>query len=164
MRFYRNGRRLQARTGAGEFRKLTGDDVGIGVCPHCRSLTVQPPEPESFRGGMIAPEAFRAWRDARVCSRCGWANEAAQRVDADLPVILDLLRRSEPADFVKLVRRVQVVGRFSLLLGAAGVRVDGNTGTSATRKLGDFCGVLFPGRRDEFLAAFFESINSEGQP
>jgi hypothetical protein len=82
MKTYRNGRAIQARAADGSFRVLTGQDVGIGVCPTCSHLTTQPAEPASFKQGMVAPEDFRKWTRARVCGSCGWKNSEAQDLDA----------------------------------------------------------------------------------
>ena len=79
MKTYRNGKAIQARASDGSFREWTGDDVGIGVCPKCSYLTVTPPEPASFKSGMIAPEDYyRRWNKARVCDHCGWKNPEAE--------------------------------------------------------------------------------------
>lgn len=79
MKTYRNHRTIQARASDGSFRRWTGDDVGIGVCPKCSHLTTQPEMPEALKGGHVAPEDFRAWRDARECKSCGWKNTDEQR-------------------------------------------------------------------------------------
>jgi len=78
MKPFRNSKTIQARARDGSFRKWTGDDVGIGVCPECSHLTVQPPAPGASEKGMLAPEDFRRWSRARVCGRCGWRNEDAK--------------------------------------------------------------------------------------
>lgn len=58
-------KRIQARGSRGRFRKWTGEDVGIGVCPRCQHLTLQPKLPET---PFIDPRDFHA----RVCPGCGW--------------------------------------------------------------------------------------------
>lgn len=65
MRTYKNGKNIQARTGGGRFRKFTGNDFGIGVCPKCSTITTQPP---LGGDGPIDPRDF----NARVCGGCGW--------------------------------------------------------------------------------------------
>lgn len=75
--------------------------------------------------------------------------------------LLAVLRAAEPADFVRVVRAEKQAGRYDDLLRAAGVRVDGNAGTSATRKLGNLCAALHAERRNEYMAAFFDSSNTK---
>lgn len=62
---HRNGR-IQARGAGGRFRKWTGDDAGIGVCPRCRTITTRPELDQSKP--FIDPVDFHA----RVCGNCGW--------------------------------------------------------------------------------------------
>lgn len=59
-----NGR-IQGRAGNGRFRKFTGEEFGIGVCPNCQTLTTRPTLPDA---PFIDPRDF----NARVCSNCGW--------------------------------------------------------------------------------------------
>lgn len=67
---YRHGNgRLQARGAGGRFRRWTGQDVGIGVCPKCNGITQRPKLPET---GFIDPRDF----NARVCP-CGWDSRTA---------------------------------------------------------------------------------------
>lgn len=82
MKTHRNGKNIQARSADGSFRRWTGDDVGIGSCPCCAHLTVQPAEPDAFKSGMVAPEDFRRWSKARVCKNCGWENAEAKELTA----------------------------------------------------------------------------------
>ena len=77
--------------------------------------------------------------------------------------LLAVLREASPENFVGIVRREKSAGRYDDLLRSAGVQVDGNAGTSATRKLGNLCGALHPGKRNEYLAAFFDSANASDQ-
>lgn len=68
---YRHGNgRIQARGAGGRFRQWTGQDVGIGVCPKCNTLTTRPKLPET---GFIDPRDF----NARVCANCGWDSRTA---------------------------------------------------------------------------------------
>lgn len=75
MKTYRHGKTIQARDTGGQFRKWTGDDFGIGVCPKCSTLTTQPAQPESLKSGFIDPVEFRRWQQSRVCAGCGWTNQ-----------------------------------------------------------------------------------------
>lgn len=64
-RAYRHSNgRIQARGARGRFRQWTGEDVGIGVCPKCSTLTVRP----ELKGPFIDPLDFHA----RICGNCGW--------------------------------------------------------------------------------------------
>lgn len=71
----RRGKMLQARASDGSFRQWTGDDFGIGVCPQCSTITIQPPMPDSLKTGFVNPVEFRRWQSARVCKACGWTNQ-----------------------------------------------------------------------------------------
>jgi hypothetical protein len=64
-----NGR-IQGRAGNGRFRRFTGEEFGIGVCPKCQTLTTRPELPAV---GPIDPVDF----NARVCV-CGWDSRKAK--------------------------------------------------------------------------------------
>jgi hypothetical protein len=83
MKTYRNGKAIQARSEDGSFRRFTGEDVGIGVCPQCAGITVQPTKPTALYSGFVDPQLFNNWRNARVCS-CGWKNTAALVLESSL--------------------------------------------------------------------------------
>lgn len=95
---------------------------------------------------------LHAFPDSRDTS----ARPSVHLVSGDL---LAVLRSAEPADFVRVVREEKQAGRYDDLLRAAGVRAGGNAGTSATRKLGNLCAAIHGKRRNEYMAAFFDSAN-----
>ena len=84
-RAYKHGKAIQYRADDGSFRRLTGDDVVVGDCPKCRSLTLQPPEPAELKSGFVDPDAFNSWRQARHCPDCGWKNGSAIHLAGLLP-------------------------------------------------------------------------------
>lgn len=66
MAYKRSNGRIQERAASGRFRRTTGADVGVGVCPKCRTLTTRPELPKT--DGPVDPALF----NARVCASCGW--------------------------------------------------------------------------------------------
>jgi hypothetical protein len=66
------------------------------------------------------------------------------------------LKTLSPEGFVTELRKIKQSGDdWVALLRSVDIRVDGNTGTSATRKLGDFCRALFPKDGNRYFAEFF---------
>lgn len=70
MPYKRANGRIQGRAANGRFRKFTGEEFGIGVCPKCQTLTTRP---ELSTTDFIDPRDF----NARVCANCGWDSRKA---------------------------------------------------------------------------------------